>query len=96
MFEQIEKVMQEFEKVHKQRAFLLATMSAFMQKEFEDVEATNFRLTVSQAFVDRVVCGEIKVGDEIEEKVLRDIMEMIKRYMAVEDIKDQIKGGESL
>lgn len=90
------EILEYLGKVQKQRAFLLATLAAFMSKEFEDQDTLVFRMVIAQALVDQIHSGDIHVGDEIETATLKEVREMIERQAALEELKSNIKGGNPL
>lgn len=76
------------EVLFKQRAFLMAVMAHFMEKDFEDIEdVTRFKVVIAQAFIDNIMGKDVMLADETEKAVLLCMKEMLEK----EDVLQQIK-----
>lgn len=87
---------QKYDKVQKQRAFLLAALSALMETEFEGEDIHRFKTNVAIAFFDEFFSGTIDVKDELDSVFLTDIKDMLERSRAVDNLKDFLNPGGAL
>jgi len=93
----VEKMLLEYDKLHKQRALLVSSVLHLMAKEFEDDEVNIFKLALGKQIIDIMVKdeGAIMLNDEVEQIVLRSIQTFMEKEVALLTIKNIIK-GESL
>jgi hypothetical protein len=93
MLEQmLEKMQKDFEILHRQRCFLMASLQHLMEKDFEDPEATRFKVAIAQAMVDGLFDKGHSLSDEIERSVLISMKEMLERERLLYNIKGELNG----
>jgi hypothetical protein len=91
MLEQmLEKMKKDFEILHRQRCFLMAALQHIMEKDFEDPEATHFKIAIAQAMVDGLFDKGHALSDEIERSVMISMKEMLERERVLSNIKKDL------
>jgi hypothetical protein len=93
MLEQmLEKMKKDFEILHRQRCFLMASLQHLMEKDFEDPEATRFKVAIAQAMVDHIFEKGHALSDDIEKSVMISMKEMLERERLLSSIKNDLNG----
>jgi hypothetical protein len=93
MLEQmLEKMKKDFEILHRQRCFLMASLQHLMEKDFEDPDVTTFKVAVAQAMVDGLLEKGYALSDEIEKSVMISMKEMLERERLLSNIKNDLNG----
>lgn len=86
-----------YEKVEKQRAFLLAALCAFMELEFEGEDIQKFKLKVAISFHHEFFDNKnINVEDAMDMIFLKHLKEAFERQQAVNNLKDFLNNGGAL
>ena len=94
----VEKMLLEYDKLHKQRALLMSAVLNLMVKNFEGEDANMFKLALGKQMVDVMIKdeGAIMLNDEVEQIVLRSIQTFIEKEVALLNIKELLKGDQPL
>ena len=93
MLEQmLEKMQKDFEILHRQRCFLMAALQHLMEKDFEDPEATRFKVAIAQAMVDSLFEKGHSLSDDIEMSVMVSMKDMLERERLLSNIKGELNG----
>jgi hypothetical protein len=93
MLEQmLEKMQKDFEILHRQRCFLMAALQHLMEKDFEDPEATRFKVAIAQAMVDSLFEKGYSLSDDIEMSVMVSMKDMLERERLLSNIKGELNG----
>lgn len=93
MKKETEEFLDQFEKLHKQRAILMAMLCRLMESEFDDPAVSRFKIAMSDAFVDRICKEGLLLGDEVESFVMKCCRDMLEREQSLLNIKNELNGG---
>lgn len=80
----------QFEILHKQRAFFMAALSNLMEKDFEDREATVYQVALSEMFLDTILKEGYLLKDEVEKKVIENILAKLEREKTLVQVKESL------
>lgn len=88
----IEKMLLEYDKLHKQRALLMSGMLSFMTKNFEDEEVNAFKFTIAKQFIDMMFedDGGMLLDDMTEAVIFKSMETFLSKEKALMDIKSML------
>jgi len=94
----VEKMLLEYDKLHKQRALLISAVIGLMTREFEDDGINIFKMALGKQIVevmgkDR---GAIMLEDEAEKILFKSILTFTEKEFALLNIKSILKGEQPL
>jgi len=90
MKDETEQFLDQFEKLHKQRAILMAMLALLMDSEFEDPAVSRYKVAMADAFADRICKQDLLLGDDAEEAVLKSCKQMLEREQQLLNIKEHL------
>lgn len=85
----VEKMLLEYDKLHKQRALLMSGMLNLMVKNFEDEEVNAFKIILAQQFIDKMLedDGGMLLEDMTESVIFKSMDTFLSKEKALLDIK---------
>lgn len=94
----VEKMLKEYDKLHKQRALLMSAVLNLMSKNFEGEDVNIFKMALGKQMIDVMAKddGEIMLMDEVEDIVFNSIKTFIEKEIALINIKEMLKGDNPL
>jgi hypothetical protein len=94
----VEKMLLEYDKLHKQRALLMSAVLNLMVKNFEGEDANIFKIALGKQIIDVMVKddGDIMLNDEVEQIVFKSIASFLEKETALLNIKQLLKGDQPL